>query len=62
MSASVGTNPRAPSFLLPGVSGLILTMVRTLHEGFRELFPPVEKPIEIYKTQQTRLKASRQGR
>jgi hypothetical protein len=44
------------------MTGLILRMVRTLHEGFHELFPPVEKPIEIYKAQQTRLKASRQGR
>jgi hypothetical protein len=37
-------------------------MARNLHEGFHELFPPMEKPIEIHKEQQVRLGKFRQGR
>ena len=43
-------------------TGLILRMARNLHEGFHELFPPMEKPIEIHKEQQVRLGKFRQGR
>jgi hypothetical protein len=44
------------------MTGLILRMARGLHEGFHELFPPTEKPIEVYRAQQTRLKVYHQGR
>ncbi len=40
---------------------LTLRMARNLHEGFHELFPRMEKPMESHKAQQERLKASRQG-
>jgi hypothetical protein len=43
-------------------TGLILRMARNLHEGFHELFPPMEKPIAIHKEQQVRLGKFRQGR
>jgi hypothetical protein len=43
-------------------TGLILKMARNLHEGFHELFPPMEKPIEIHKERQERLSRFRQGR
>lgn len=40
---------------------LILRMARNLHEGFHELFPPMEEPIESHKQQQERLNRFRQG-
>jgi hypothetical protein len=40
---------------------LIFRMARSLHEGFHELFPPMEKPIASYKAQQDRLRQFRQG-
>ncbi len=39
------------------MTGLITRMARNLHEGFHELFPPMEKPIESYKLQQERFNA-----
>lgn len=44
------------------MTGLILRMARNLHEGFHELFPPMEKPIESYRQQHERLEKYRQGR
>ncbi len=44
------------------MTALILRMARNLHEGFHELFPPMEKPIESYRQQQERLNKYRQGR
>jgi len=44
------------------MTGLILRMTRTLHEGFHELFPPVEKPIKSHKEHQMILNKFRQGR
>ena len=44
------------------MTGLIMRMARNLHEGFHELFPPMEKPIESYKQQQEQLKGYRRGR
>lgn len=43
------------------MTGLILRMARSLHEGFHELFPPMEKPIKSHKAHQDQLKAFRQG-
>jgi cytochrome c551/c552 len=42
------------------MTGIIPRMARNLHEGFHELFPPMEKPITIYKEHQGRL-SRRQG-
>jgi hypothetical protein len=36
------------------MSTLILRMARNLHEGFHELFPPMEKPIESHKRHRSR--------
>jgi hypothetical protein len=44
------------------MTGLILHMARNVHEGFHELFPPMEKPIKMHKEQQERLKAYGQRR
>jgi len=43
------------------MTGTIVKMGRSLHEGFHELFPPMERPIEMYRAQQADLRASRQG-
>jgi hypothetical protein len=43
-------------------TGLILRVARNLHEGFHELFPPMEEPIRRYKEQQERLDEHRRGR
>ena len=44
-----------------GMTVIILRMARNLHEGFHELFPPMEKPIKSHKTHQDQLKEFRQG-
>jgi hypothetical protein len=44
------------------MTGVILRIARNLHEGFHELFPPMEKPIQSYKERQERLSQYRQGR
>ena len=44
------------------MTGLILRMARNLHDGFHELFPPMEKPIASYQEQQERPKQSHQRR
>ncbi len=42
------------------MTGLILRMARNLHEGFHELFPPMEEPIKSHKAHQDQLKEYRQ--
>ncbi len=44
------------------MTSTILKMARNLHQGFHELFPPTEKPVEMYREQQARLKALGRGR
>ncbi len=44
------------------LTGLILRMARNLHDGFHQLFPPMEKPVTMHKEQQARLRAYRDGR
>jgi hypothetical protein len=41
-------------------TGLVLRMAHNLHEGFHELFPPMETPIAEHKAQQERLSKWRQ--
>jgi hypothetical protein len=53
---------REPAENVFRTTGLILRMARNLHEGFHELFPPMEIPIESHKAHQERLKQYRQGR
>jgi hypothetical protein len=42
------------------MTGIILKMAGNLHEGFHEMFPPMEKPITDYKAQEDRLNRFRQ--